>query len=160
MVVRRAAAGDLAAIESLWHAFEREDPSPPYQDIELGNQASRLRARIDDGLAFVAEQDGTIVGFAIGRARGPRYGELTDLYVREEVRRRGLAAALAAAIVDALAHRGAEHIELDVTAANAHARAVYQRWGFHEQAVTLVASVKHLQRRLRTQQSHPQTERE
>ena len=51
-------------------------------------------------------------------------------------------------MVEALAERGVEHLDLEVTATNAGARAVYHRWGFGEDVVVLVAPVAALRQRL------------
>ena len=84
----------------------------------------------------------------LARTTGRTLGRLTDLYVAPEHRRRGAAAALTAAAVTALRERGAEHVNLEVMASNAGARAVYQRWGFQENVVTMVAPAAELEQRL------------
>lgn len=132
----------------MWRAFEQEVPEPPHVDVDEAAELAEIQEIVESGLGFVWEENGDTRGFALARRTGPRLGRLTDLYVASEVRRRGVAAALVAAAVDALAAEGVDHVDLEVTAGNALARSVYQRWGFHEDVVTLVAPVEHLRGRL------------
>ena len=88
------------------------------------------------------------LGFALARRTGSRLGRLTDLYVVPDARRGGVAAALVYAVVEALAAHGVEHLDLEVAASNAGARAVYHRWGFGEDVVVLGAPVPALLERL------------
>ena len=84
----------------------------------------------------------TIEGFALARRKRGTHGVLTDLYVRPEARRKGVATALAAAVADALAEMGATHVTLSVDVANAAARAAYASWGFRDGHLTLVAEIE------------------
>jgi ribosomal protein S18 acetylase RimI-like enzyme len=146
--VRAATSADVPVLEALWRAFEGEVPPPAHVELDLARELAELRKAVDDGLAFVAEVDGEAVGFALARRTGSRLARLTDLYVVPEARRGGVAAALVHAVVEAVAPQGIEHLDLEVTAANAGARAVYHRWGFGEDVVVLVAPVTALSERL------------
>jgi ribosomal protein S18 acetylase RimI-like enzyme len=146
--VRAATSADVPVLEALWRAFEGEVPPPAHVELDLARELAELREAVDDGLAFVAEVDGEAVGFALARRTGSRLARLTDLYVVPEARRGGVAAALVHAVVEAVAPQGIEHLDLEVTAANAGARAVYHRWGFGEDVVVLVAPVTALRERL------------
>ena len=148
MNVRAATSADVRVLEALWRAFEGEVPPPAHVELDLARELAELREAVDDGLAFVAEVDGEAVGFALARRTGSRLARLTDLYVVPEARRGGVAAALVHAVVEAVAPQGIEHLDLEVTAANAGARAVYHRWGFGEDVVVLVAPVTALRERL------------
>ncbi|MCZ7588836.1 MAG: GNAT family N-acetyltransferase [Gaiella sp.] len=148
MEIRAAARNDLPALERLWREFEREVPPPPHVDHDPGQELEEVREIAEAGLAFLAESDGAAVGFALARQTGARLGRLTDLYVVPDARRGGVAAALVSAVVGALAERGVEYLDLEVTAANTGARAVYHRWGFGEDVVVLVAPVAALRERL------------
>ena len=84
-----------------------------------------------DGLAagrtYVAEEDdGTVVGFATW-ARAGGVMELEDLFVDPDWRRRGIATALLARIVDAVRAQGAGCLEVT---ANPHAEEFYRAAGF------------------------------
>jgi ribosomal protein S18 acetylase RimI-like enzyme len=148
VTVRIATRADAHAVEELWRAFEREVPVPPHVDVDDEQELGEVRAIVDSGLAFLAEDDGDAVGLALARRTGSRTGRLTDLYVVPEARRGGVAAALVAAVVEALAPEGVEHLDLEVLASNADARTVYHRWGFAEHTVQLVAPIAALQERL------------
>jgi ribosomal protein S18 acetylase RimI-like enzyme len=148
MNVRPATRVDLSVVEDLWRAFEGEVPAPAHADIDLEHERAEIGGIVDSGLAFLAEDDGSTVGLALARRTGARVGRLTDLYVVPEARRGGVAAALVAAVVEALAADGVEHLDLEVLASNAGARAVYHRWGFTEHTVQLVAPVASLRERL------------
>ena len=148
MTIRTATRDDAAALEELWRAFEREVPPPGHHEVDLELELDQIREIVDSGLAFVAEDGSTALGFALARRLGPRNGRLTDLYVVPEARRGGVAAALVGAVVEALAPEGVEHLELEVLSSNAGARSVYHRWGFTEDQVVLVAPVAALRERL------------
>lgn len=148
MTVRAAASDDVSALERLWHAFEDEVPSPPHVDVDTTRELAELREGVAAGLVFVAEDDGDLIGYALARRTSPRVGRLTDLYVAPDARRGGIAAALVHAVVEALAADGIEHLDLEVLASNAGARAVYHRWGFGEDVIVLVAPVAALRERL------------
>jgi ribosomal protein S18 acetylase RimI-like enzyme len=147
VTIRRATTADLAVLEELWRAFEREIPPPPFVEVDEARELAEIRETVESGLAFLAE-DETAVGFALARRDGPRLARLTDLYVMPGARRNGVASALVTEVVDTLAAEGVEHLDLEVQAGNADARAVYQRWGFAEQLHVLGAPLRTLRERL------------
>jgi ribosomal protein S18 acetylase RimI-like enzyme len=146
--VRRATRDDLAALEQLWQAFLSEVPAPGHIRIDRVSELEQVRAIVDDGLAFLAEADGTPVGFALARRDPGELGRLTALFVVPEARRSDHAAALVAAAAAALGDLGVEHLDLEVMGSNAAARAVFQRWGFVEHTLVLTAPVDLLVKRL------------
>jgi len=146
--VRTATSGDTGTLERLWREFELEAPPPAHVDHDPEHELAEIGEIVAAGLAFVAEDDGAAVGFALARRTGSKLGRLTDLYVVPDARRGGVAAALVHAVVEALAAKGIEHLDLEVMAANAGARAVYHRWGFGEHVVVLAAPVESLRERL------------
>jgi GNAT superfamily N-acetyltransferase len=148
VAVRVATSEDIPALERLWRAFEHEVPPPAHVDHDPEQELGEIADIVAGGLAFLAEEDGAALGFALARRTGSRLGRLTDLYVVPDARRGGVAAALVHAAVEALAAQGIEHLDLEVKAANAGARAVYHRWGFAEDVVVLVAPVASLRERL------------
>lgn len=65
--------------------------------------------------------------------------ELTELYVREEFRHKGLASRMIACQVDALRPLGVDELEVIASADNRTGHAVYRANGFKEQAWTCMA---------------------
>jgi len=146
--IRVATPDDLPTLERLWREFAREVPEPPHVDHDPAQELEEIREILGAGLAFLADDDGAALGFALARRTGSRLGRLTDLYVVPDARRGGVAAALVRAVVEELAAQGVGHLDLEVVATNAGARAVYQRWGFVEDVVVLVAPLASLRERL------------
>lgn len=147
MTVRRATDADLAVLEELWTAFEREVPPPEHVEADPARELAEIREIVASGLAFLAEQDGP-VGFALARVTGPGLARLTDLYVVRDARRDGVAARLVSAVAEALVERGVQHLDLEVRAGNSDARLVYSRWGFTEQLHVLGVPLATLRERL------------
>ena len=79
-----------------------------------------------EGRTHVAEEDGTVVGFATwSEASGVT--DLEDLFVDPDYRRRGIATALVRRIAEVLRARGTERLEVT---ANPHAMEFYRSAGF------------------------------
>jgi len=148
VTVRVAVDADAASLEALWRAFEAEIPPAAHLDQDADEELAEIREITATGLAFLAEKDQRAVGFALARRMSGRVGRLTDLYVVPEARRGGVAAALVAAVVEALRDHGVEHLDLEVDASNASARTVYHHWGFTDDRVVLVAPIETLTERL------------
>jgi ribosomal protein S18 acetylase RimI-like enzyme len=148
LTIRRAEAADLETLHELYRAFFDEQTPPEYYGVELERELAEVDEIRESGMAFVAEEEGSIVGFALARRRDGTRGLLSDIYVRPEARRKGVATALAVAATDALKVTGATHVTLSVDPANAAARAAYAAWGFRDQALTLVAEIGELAYRL------------
>ncbi len=148
MTVRTATLSDLAVLEELWRAFEAEVPPPAHVDVDEGRELAEVRDIVESGLAWVATWHGEVAGLALARRRSDRLARLTDLYVRPEARGHGLAEALVREVVAHFAGEGVEALDLEVLASNGAARAVYGRWGFREDVLTLVAPLDALSARL------------
>ena len=148
MKVRSAAAADRESLHELYRAFFAEIPPPPYYAVSLEEELAEVDEILDDGLAFVADEDGQLVAFALASRKPGTRGLLSDIYVRPEARRQGHATALTTVVAEALAERGATHVTLSVDPMNDAARAAYSSWGFREQSLTLVAEVDELRRHL------------
>jgi GNAT superfamily N-acetyltransferase len=143
-VIRDATEADLPLIERLWRAFQKEIPEPPHVELDHAEELAEIAEIVRSGIALLADDDGYVLAHM---KKGSR-GFISDLYVRPEARRRGLARALTFEAVARLRKQGARSVELEVVASNRDARAVYERWGFGEVELTLVADAEALERRL------------
>ncbi len=150
MRVRDATPHDVPALEPLWRAFEDELPEPPWVEVDIDDELRDLAETIDrETVAVVAEnQMGELIAFSVARRWGRRLGRITDLYVIPAERGHGLSDRLIARIVERLRAFGLDTIQLEVVATNERARAIYARWGFREQELTLVTPLDDLARRL------------
>lgn len=149
--VRTAGPADLATVQELWRAFESEVPEPPHVDPDPERELAEIEEIVAGEVALVAEDDdGRTLGMALARGMGSRRGRLTDLYVVPEARNAGVATALLSEVIARLRERGLAWVDLEVVASNAGARAVYERWGFSEDTITLVASLDVLEQRFGT----------
>lgn len=132
----------------MWRDFAREVPPAPHVALDEAAELKEIRDIVTAGLGFVHEDDARVNGFALARAGGAAAAILTDLYVDPSARKRGVAAALVSAVAAAVAEAGGDHLEVEVDASNADARAVYQRWGFRESKITGVVPIAELRRRV------------
>jgi GNAT superfamily N-acetyltransferase len=114
------AASDVYRSASLSNAGDRDNllAHPEYLVLGPGGLA--------EGRTYVAEEDGSLVGFATWIEAGGVF-ELEDLFVDPGWRRRGIAAALVNRIAEVLRLRGVERLEVT---ANPHAMAFYRAAGF------------------------------
>ncbi len=152
MTIRPATREDLPALAELWRAFAAEIPPPDYAAFDPERELREIEEIVRGAIALVAEEAGDPVGFALARKKGPRLGFLSDLYVRPEARRLGVARALVREVVERLQADGVEMLELEVKESNRGASAIYQRWGLRETLLTLAAPVAELAGRLAEEQ--------
>ena len=114
------AASDVYRNASLSNAGDRGNLLAHPEYLTLG------RRGLAEGRTHVAEEDGSLVGFATWAQAG-RVFELEDLFVDPEWMRRGIATALVKRIAGVVRAQGAERLEVT---ANAHALAFYTAAGF------------------------------
>ena len=155
MNVRRAGPDDFGVVAELWREFGREIPPPVHEDPAEHGEAEihEVEEILASEIAFVAEgDDGSAVGFALCRRRPPSL-TLTDLYVKPDARRSGIATDLVRRVVEAARAQGALYVDLDVMASNALARSLYGRWGFRDEVIVMVAEVEALEERLGAQEA-------
>lgn len=150
-MIRPATADDLPLVRELWRAFEAEIPEPSWYDDDLEQDLEWLAGAVRDETVLLADD----VGLAVALMKGAQRGFLEMLYVRPQARGAGLARELTREAAARLKERGAEVLELDVLASNAHARAVYERWGFQTSELTLAMPVDALQQRLAAEPEDP-----
>ncbi len=106
-MIRLGKSADLAAVSSVYR------------------RASLSNAR-DRGRTHVAEQDGSVAGFATWAGTAGTI-ELEDLFVDPGYQRRGIATALVSCIAEIWRARGEERLEVT---ANPHALGFYRAAGF------------------------------
>jgi ribosomal protein S18 acetylase RimI-like enzyme len=153
--VREATALDLECVGELWSAItEHHSALDPFFTQRTGAAAERevrdLIARLHrdrDAAIFVAEipeeartagaEAETVVGICIVRVdRAPpileetERGEITDLFVRPEARRGGVARELADAALGWLRAAGVQRVEIQVAVGNAEGQAFWRALGF------------------------------
>lgn len=115
-----AAAADVYRRASLSNAGDRGHLLAHPECLVLGPEG------LAEGRTYVAEEDGTVVGFATW-AEVAGTVELEDLFVDPGYMRRGIAAALVTRIAQVMRARGVEHLEVT---ANPHALGFYRAAGF------------------------------
>lgn len=148
MIVRAAGLADLSTLEELWRAFEAEVPPSSHEHVDHAVEVAEIRAIVESGLAWLAEDDGAAAGMALARRRAPRVGRITDLYVTPGARRSGVATALVREVVTHFLAAGVDAVDLEVLASNETARTIYARWGFRDEAIVLAAPAATLAARL------------
>jgi [ribosomal protein S18]-alanine N-acetyltransferase len=130
--VRVAGAGDLARVVELERAISE---APHWGDGEYAaivNADKRTDGAVRRCL-LVAEADGRVVGFAVGKVIGTGGGsvaELESVAVEGAARRRGVGSALCGAVIGWSGEQGAEALELEVRAGSGDAIALYGGLGF------------------------------
>lgn len=150
-MIRQATSDDLPLVRELWTEFERETPEPAWYDDELEQDLAWLEGVVRDETVLLADD----VGLAVALMKGSRLGFLEMLYVRPQARGGGLSRELTREVAARLRERGAEVLELEVLASNAHARTMYERWGFQPSELTLATPIDALERRLAAEPEGP-----
>jgi ribosomal protein S18 acetylase RimI-like enzyme len=150
MTIRPATEADHDGLRDLWSAFDDELGTPPFLRAAWENTWSDARRHAEEGLGFVAEEDGAILGFIFATVppKTTAFAHITDLYVVPDARHRGVGRELTARIIDALADRGIGQVGLDVRIDNVGAGAFYDRLGFVPLERFMTASVSDVRERL------------
>jgi ribosomal-protein-alanine acetyltransferase len=81
--------------------------------------------------ALVVEQDGSVVGFIVGR-QAPNEWEIENIAVTGAARRCGLGSRLVGELLDLVRNYGGKAVFLEVRESNRAARALYEKWAFIE----------------------------
>ncbi|HXJ26261.1 MAG TPA: GNAT family N-acetyltransferase [Streptosporangiaceae bacterium] len=125
-MIRLGTPADLAAASSVYrraslsNAGDRDNLLAHPEFLILGPEG------LAEGRTHVAEQDGTVVGFATW-AEADGTVDLEDLFVDPDYRRRGIASELVRRIAEVLRARGVQRLEVT---ANPHAMEFYRSAGF------------------------------
>lgn len=127
-IIRAAVPSDADELCRLNRAFNGSDTAT----------AGHIRAQLHDSgfeHCIVCEHDGTLIGFICGICfhslcyRAPS-AQITELFVQEDARRRGIASALLQAMIVHLRSIGASEIMLLTGGDNLPAQRLYERNGF------------------------------
>jgi ribosomal protein S18 acetylase RimI-like enzyme len=130
--VRSAETADAEAVGRLLHDFNTEFEDPTPGPSALADRVRRLLAA--DEITVLLGGSGPH-GLAVLRFRPSIWTEalecyVAELYVAPARRGRGLGRALMEAAIGVARARGADHIELGTSEADATARHLYERLGF------------------------------
>ncbi len=133
LAIRAVTAADTDAVVDLWRLVfpEYGDPARPQRDPRA-SVARKLA--FGDGLFWLAEQDGRVVGTTMAGYDGHR-GWLYSLGVHPDVRRAGVGRALLERAERSLAALGCPKVNLQVFAANAEAQRFWRAAGYERDDV-------------------------
>lgn len=118
-VIRRMRAADVPALSSILN----ESPNASRWSDDS------LRSAAQSGTSWVAEQEGRVVAFLLGRAITDEF-EILNLAVTQHVRRCGIATGLLETMIEWSKGDGIQRIYLEVRASNEAAKTLYARHGF------------------------------
>jgi ribosomal protein S18 acetylase RimI-like enzyme len=149
-VIREATEADKPVLRELWREFVAYLDEPAWQQETWEAAWRDLRKQAAEGLLLLAERDGAAIAFAAGEISDSHVAQayLSDLYVREAERGRGLGKALLGEFARRVRERGATHVTLHVAVSNPSARAVYDRLGFRPMETFMATELGTLEQRL------------
>jgi GNAT superfamily N-acetyltransferase len=130
LVIRLGTPADLDAVTGVYRRASLSNPGD--RDLLLAHPEYLVLAPagLAEGRTYVAERDGTIVGFATwADTDAQAVSELEDLFVDPAWMRQGVATALITYIADVIRSRGVDTIEVT---GNPDALAFYHAAGFVE----------------------------
>ena len=127
--VRVAEASDVAGVLALERGIAE---APHWREGEYAAMFGEVGGAVRRCF-FVAEAEGRLLGFAVGKViglSGDGLAELESVAVEEAARRGGVGRALCLAVADWCRERGARALELEVRAGSEGAIALYEGQGF------------------------------
>lgn len=142
VTVRLAKPSELKQVQKLNHQlflsdarhFDDLNTNWPYEE---GEAYFRKRIAGEGGVCFVAEKNGTIIGYVMGgwshlnfSAYKGKRAELENICVAEEERSQGVGALLVTALFDWAKRNGVTHVMVDAYTPNLKAIAFYETQGF------------------------------
>ena len=140
--------GDIKAMLEEIHRFESQFDPTYLVDEETAEVLEKWikKGTKKDGVVFVAEKDGEILGFACGWiTKRPEHlykerlmGDFCYLFVKEEYRGKGIGRKLAETMLDFFRKKGVRFVVLETHLKNERARELYRELGFEEISVNLV----------------------
>ena len=163
IVIRAANAADADSVGVMWRelvdyhqALDHDLPTAATNGARL--YAQLLTQRLDDPYtrAFVAENQGRLVGFVLGMivdlvpdvfAQEP-CGFLADIYVDPAYRRRGIGRKLVKALLEWFKERGVPYFDWHVATLNTEGLAFWRALGGRELMVRMRADVEDVDDRI------------
>jgi len=124
MLIRKYETKDQTEVIRIWTDVFGYDA--PHNDPQL---ALERKVASNDGLLFVAEEDGSVVGTVMGGYDGHR-GWIYSLAVKPEYRKMEIGSSLIQAILEELKQRGCLKVNLQVLGANKEVIEFYRKNGF------------------------------
>lgn len=138
-MIRIATTDDALVIARTLRAFNAEYDDPAPEESWLAARVADLLG--DDTLVVLSEQSEEVVGLALLRIRRSLWEDadeayLAELYVRPELRGRGLGKALLVETMAEARRRGCTYMDLTTTNQDEAAVALYESVGFdrHERS--------------------------
>lgn len=134
-VIRSASLADAPAVATIYNHYVQASIATFEESAVSAREMAR---RIESGNAnwswLVAEQDGTVVGYACGnpwKSRSAyRYAVESSVYLDVTRHRRGLGTALYASLIRILEAQGAHCIIAGIALPNAPSIALHEKFGF------------------------------
>jgi ribosomal protein S18 acetylase RimI-like enzyme len=140
--IRRASAADLSIVAELFDGYRQFYGQPA--DYPLAEAFLRDRLTNNESVIFLAVDPATGAGLgfvqlypSFSSIAARRIWILNDLFVAPAARRRGIGRALLDAARDHALATGAKRLVLSTAAANRQARALYEAYGYKQDAVFL-----------------------
>jgi len=131
-----AGEGEAASKLARIRAFRPEDISElvsiteeSFQAASWSRESYEELCKSEGFLAFVSERAGSVSGFVVGRQVADE-GEILNVAVRRENRRKGKGQALLSAVLEQLHRRGVRRVYLEVRESNETGISFYQEQGF------------------------------
>jgi phosphinothricin acetyltransferase len=137
ILLRRAAVSDAAALLEIYRPYvENTSVTLEYDVPTVEEFAGRIREFTEDFPYLVCEVDGEIAGYAYAHRYKVRFGyrfcaELS-VYIREDIRGKGLGRRLYGALIELLAMMGYKNLYGIVTNPNPPSFALHTAMGFRE----------------------------
>jgi len=130
ITIRQAQHADAKELHKLNELFNGEGCN------SLENIADSLKANTRE-IIFVAADGESLVGFCCGQifesmCYPKKYAEITELFVIDRCRRRGIGKQLLSIMEIELMERGVQHFHILTSKDNAAAKALYLSFGFAE----------------------------
>ncbi|QGA80393.1 GNAT family N-acetyltransferase [Candidatus Nanohalobium constans] len=125
---------------------EEHDPTidPEWTLTEEAANWYRERINQGNGFAVVAQEDQTVIGYAIGVTESAEefrttdtLAELETMYLQPQYRGQGIGSKLVQEFKDWAREKGADRLRVEASAENEDAIRFYQENGFEDYSVTL-----------------------